>query len=551
MLFRSDSEGVLPTSHFNTPLSLNASLGENDAQCVKYGPLEFGSYYYDREVITGDNWIEPEYNDQFSVNANSLDNFFPYSGELFTPDTTDDEGRDKNADGHIILNKNRPDRTLVVLNTFTEPEQEVCSVVSDTLDLVEGDGGAVETWQHQSWIDPATYLSGTIFDGASWIWDAFHVADPSTTSTRTFIKEFDLDGSVSPATLWLASDNSNKVWVNGEQLSPEASGEYNFKPGQETEYDVSGKLHIGVNEIEVEVTNWAQPGGTWDSNPAGLLYRLEVPDASCIELEPNPEPTYECSDGIDNDQDGLIDDEDPGCYEDSGDSESYNPFDDDEYNEEGRTAIVVKKVTDSPGSETFNFQVAGDGWSNFTLGHNSEKSFDLDPGEYSVDEISLPGTWKLDSVSCTGGEDNNAIHLDEGEVVTCTFSNAEYAGGGGITRSGGGEGEVLGEATTCGPYLFDFIRLGADNDPIEVMKLESFLNQYQGENLPIDGVYDEADFAAVERFQTAYWQEVLNPWVPYGLETPQTPTGYVYKTTRRWINMLKCPDLGLTVPPLP
>lgn len=45
-----------------------------------------------------------------------------------------------------------------------------------------------------------------------------------------------------------------------------------------------------------------------------------------------PPPTTQCSDGIDNDSDGLIDSADPGCHTDSNaaNSSSYNPSDNDE-----------------------------------------------------------------------------------------------------------------------------------------------------------------------------------------------------------------------------
>jgi len=123
-------------------------------------------------------------------------------------------------------------------------------------------------------------------------------------------------------------------------------------------------------------------------------------------------------------------------------------------NDESR--IVIRKITDSPGTEEFEFDSS---WTeNFFVGHNSTKSFELDPGTYSVDEINLPGLWELDSVGCTSSigdtETNTAIGLDENEVVTCVFSNFEYAGGGGGTSSGGGGGggrsrtpepEILGE----------------------------------------------------------------------------------------------------------
>lgn len=44
---------------------------------------------------------------------------------------------------------------------------------------------------------------------------------------------------------------------------------------------------------------------------------------------------YQCSDGIDNDQDKLIDEKDPGCHSDGNtdNSDSYNPEDNDENNQ--------------------------------------------------------------------------------------------------------------------------------------------------------------------------------------------------------------------------
>ena len=44
-------------------------------------------------------------------------------------------------------------------------------------------------------------------------------------------------------------------------------------------------------------------------------------------------PVYECSDGIDNDQDTLVDADDPGCWGDPTDPSTYDPTDDNEDND--------------------------------------------------------------------------------------------------------------------------------------------------------------------------------------------------------------------------
>jgi len=147
-----------------------------------------------------------------------------------------------------------------------------------------------------------------------------------------------------------------------------------------------------------------------------------------------------------------------------------------------------------------------------------------------------------------------------GEVLGASTENT-ITGGGGVPASDGGEGsnsssgetnggEVLGEST-CGTLLNDYLRFGQENDAGEVQKLQGFLNQNLGSTIAVSGVFDEATLAAVNEFQVKYWEEVLLPWVPFGLATEKTPTGYVYKTTKRWINMVNCPDLELPLPQLP
>ncbi len=52
-------------------------------------------------------------------------------------------------------------------------------------------------------------------------------------------------------------------------------------------------------------------------------------------------------------------------------------------------------------------------------------------------------------------------------------------------------------------------------------------------------------FDAVKSFQLKYWDQILKPWVPFGLATDHTATGYVYKTTQRWINLTQCSTLDI------
>ena len=82
------------------------------------------------------------------------------------------------------------------------------------------------------------------------------------------------------------------------------------------------------------------------------------------------------------------------------------------------------------------------------------------------------------------------------------------------------------------PYLSSFVKLGGKNNTEDVKKLQSFLNDFEGEKLVIDGIYKSTDFTAVKRFQKKYTREILTYW------NINTPTGYVYITTTEMINKL-------------
>jgi hypothetical protein len=58
-------------------------------------------------------------------------------------------------------------------------------------------------------------------------------------------------------------------------------------------------------------------------------------------------------------------------------------------------------------------------------------------------------------------------------------------------------------------------------------------------------------FNAVKQFQLQENTDVLLPWFKAGLaKTDKDPTGYVYKTTERKINLIMCSDLNIPMPNL-
>lgn len=215
-----------------------------------------------------------------------------------------------------------------------------------------------------------------------------------------------------------------------------------------------------------------------------------------------------------------------------------------------------------------------------TIGLTSSKTSE---GVLSTDTITLDASHMVQSFTVTGVDDNlldgdqnyavvfastvssdsnyNNLHVNNIPLVNTDNGNHPEnggggggggnggggSGGGGFSSSSGGTGfsggigggEVLG-ASTINPlcnYLGTFLKRGDNNNMVEVMKLQSFLKTQEGfSDLQVNGIFDDATFAAVESFQKKYANEVLAPW---GYSADQA-TGYVYILTKNKVNELFC-----------
>ncbi|MDP2676298.1 MAG: peptidoglycan-binding protein [bacterium] len=134
-----------------------------------------------------------------------------------------------------------------------------------------------------------------------------------------------------------------------------------------------------------------------------------------------------------------------------------------------------------------------------------------------------------------GGTDNFQLGTTGGNLNPPPSNT----GGEVLGESTGPEEEVLGE--TCELLINSYIKSGAENNVGDVQKLQEFLNEHLGVNLPITGFYGALTEAAVNQFQLKYGDDVLAPWIPFGHPDTNTPTGYVYKTTKWKINNIVCP----------
>jgi len=159
--------------------------------------------------------------------------------------------------------------------------------------------GAPAVWtydEHPAWTAD--------IEDAIWIWDGALVADPSVDQTVAFTRTFFVPeeagmlGVPLGGVLTIASDNGYTVTVNGAPLASVADSN-NYGDAAKDQYPLFGLLQAGVNTFEFTVTNYGEPGSTPQSNPAGLLYRVELWFLAY--------PADEVCDAIDNDCDGDID----------------------------------------------------------------------------------------------------------------------------------------------------------------------------------------------------------------------------------------------------
>lgn len=413
--------------------------------------------------------------------------------------------------------------------TLENPEPTQCLIVSDTNTIVvENNDYAVETWDgHSNW-------THAIAD-AIWIWDSFEVVDPEVDTTRTFKETFNITG-LEEAKFYIAADNTYSVYIN-DVLAYEHLNVNNYQTHDEYT-DVANYLVEGENELVVEVTNIGTEDSIAKSNPAGALFKLKMEvsgdGGQCVSTtEPEDEPLTFTLDGYKwNDENG------DGEWGEGEDAIAGWTI----YAQNGE---VLSTTTDADGY--YFFEVEEDNWEVYEATSTSWTQTG------TVIETDYEGDGYIDAGSCI------FVINKESEspfsTLQCNFGNNENpvitvastgGGGGGETSyagtgyygRGGGDttlGRVLGASTdTCEQYLTETITPGRNNNPAEVIRLQEFLNSFEGYNLELTGVYDVATQNAVGNFQEKYDDNVLAPW---GLDSR---TLNVYYTTRKTVNEIYC-----------
>jgi len=193
---------------------------------------------------------------------------------MFALNMGDTSAGDENLDGHFdkVVNVVQTGSNVHTTTFDFEPEEEVieCTVTlySDDSDFVVQTNDTAEelSFIHNAWT--------AVISGAEWIWGHNPVVNPVSDEIQTFQKKFGFNGPVTSATLYVAADNSYEAEINGAAAGADAT-EKNFTAAGQDVHDVLALIDQGNNELEISVKNW---GGNNNpaSNPAGLLYKLEI-----------------------------------------------------------------------------------------------------------------------------------------------------------------------------------------------------------------------------------------------------------------------------------
>ena len=147
-----------------------------------------------------------------------------------------------------------------------------------------------------------------------------------------------------------------------------------------------------------------------------------------------------------------------------------------------------------------------------------------------------------------GGYTLNAV-LGSGTTTATTTPPSTGGGGGGggggyfiyptvnstgtvFIKTATGTQETIPIGSTCKTRI-TFTRpidVGLETNTVEdVKKLETFLNTYENEKLPVNGIYEKRDVEAVKRWQVKYRTFILDPM------RLKQPTGTVYTLSQRQI----------------
>lgn len=173
--------------------------------------------------------------------------------------------------------------------SYNGEECQTChlAIVSDDTTVVGANPAVELSWVHPAWTADLDggHVAGMPNDGANdgskWVWITDGPTQPTTNQDYTFEREFVWNGAANSATLYIATDNLYTSIVLNGNLVGSTADDNNFTLATEDVFaGLESYLVQGNNLLQVTVRNIGLSGGTQKTNPAGLLFKLEI-DGVC------------------------------------------------------------------------------------------------------------------------------------------------------------------------------------------------------------------------------------------------------------------------------
>jgi uncharacterized repeat protein (TIGR01451 family) len=465
-------------------------LNQNDSDCVTVSDLPFGTYYYSPIPPINPFWNATKYSDQETQPVNSVFDLFAYSTST---------GANPNADGVVDLNSNLTSRTIVLYTTYnpSAPSPE-CSVPQFTSSAT------------------ASAMVGTAFS---------YTLTASSTESTTF----------SVATSTLPDGLSFATTTSAISGTPTTAGTFNISLSATNACGIASQTLVLTVASSACTSNCGGGGG---GSTADLSVTKTVDKSTANVGDTLTYTIGIINNGPDNATGVNVKDILPS----------------------GLTFISATSTVGSYATTTGIWTIGGlmDNASTTltlvaTVDSGTEGQTITNTAVGASDQANSIPAGATSSVSTTINNPNPVC------VSNCGGTTGNGGGGG-----GGGNGPIVGSlgngpvvAPTSSPvvstttssvvvstqsapaacyYLYDYLRKDFNNNPVEVKKLQIFLNSFEGDNLTVNGIYDDATVAAVNAFQVKYAGDILIPWGYDGT----TGTGYTYILTKKKVNEIFC-----------
>lgn len=288
-----------------------------------------------------------------------------------------------------------------------------------------------------------------------------------------------------------------------------------------------------------------------------------------------------CHDGFDNDGDNMADRDDPDCMsfyicldidipflDISGncpDTGGNNGTSTGTTTPGGNGTSTGTSTPGGNGTSTATSTPGGNGTSTATStpgGNGTSTATSTPGGNGTSTSTSTPGNGTSTGTSTsTSTPDNNNNSGSGGGggggtgALTAVSGFSTFSGFGGFPNVpsvlGASTDGMGGSEDVCSAMITEYIGRNRGNSASEVRKLQVVLNQLLGTNVPLTGVFDDQTENAVRALQVREGEIILRPWVQAGRMTAPVSTGYVYKTTRWYLNNQLCPTSKIELPLVP